>query len=410
MHVRKNAANLTTEEWERLMKAIISLKHTYSAGSSISIYDQFVALHLGVTRIISGPQTGIDGGHRGAGFLPWHREYIRRFEAALQSIDPRVSLPYWNWGLGSPSETSSLFQDDRIGPLGSGGASGAEVVSGYLAEAPNSHNPMGWSIHPALRPFSSTLQRNSSLVGLPNASLITSALMQTNYNNFRPALENPPHDRVHVRMGWDMRRMTSPNDPIFFLHHCQVDRIWTKWQKDYPGSANFNPSASGGAGHRPNDPMWPWDGGASDVGIAQDNATSLDDLIPKYAQTDIVRTTDVLDHRELGYCYDDEDDCPCSDQGGGTGPVTTFPFGEDGRPTFFRGEDVPLPTTLALGEEGPLPTTLALGEEGPLPTTLALGEEGPLPTTLALGEEGPSPLAEDPMSPRTPLGNPFGDF
>jgi len=37
-------------------------------------------------------------------------------------------------------------------------------------------------------------------------------------------------NRVHVWVGGSMLPMSSPNDPIFMLHHCNVDRIWAKWQ------------------------------------------------------------------------------------------------------------------------------------------------------------------------------------
>ena len=38
------------------------------------------------------------------------------------------------------------------------------------------------------------------------------------------------HNRVHVWIGGSMLINTSPNDSVFFLHHCNVDRIWALWQ------------------------------------------------------------------------------------------------------------------------------------------------------------------------------------
>ncbi|MCA9694467.1 MAG: tyrosinase family protein [Myxococcales bacterium] len=379
------------------MGAVVKLKHTYYAGSAVSVYDQFVAVHLAVTSL-SGAQT-VDGAHGGPAFLAWHREYLRRFEVALQSVDPRVTIPYWNWGLGPIAETTAIFVADKIGPMGSGGASGFEVGTGYLAQAPNTVNPLGWAIRQELQPLGAALQRNKALdtgAGWPTVTSVGSALGQGAYHLFRPALEQSPHhNQIHVRVGRDMARMTSPNDPVFWLHHAQVDRLWAKWQETHPGLPNYNPMQSGGVGHRANDMMWPWDGGASKttiLGIAQ--------LLPSYAGTDIVRCRDVIDHRALGYCYDDEAGCPCENR-------------------------VIEPTTMIRGEEGPSavwaeepPTTLRFGEEEPV-TTLALGEEGPITRV----EDGPITRAEDivltqredppgfvPPRRRGGGGGPFGDF
>ncbi len=316
MYVRKNAASLTAEEWARFLNAIVTLKHTFPPDSNVSVYDQFVAIHLGVVQLRwgTGPAAGVDGAHQGPAFLPWHREYIRRYEAALGAVDSRVTLPYWNWGLGAVSETTALFQDDHMGPMGAGGAP-FEVDTGYFALNPNTFNPLGWSIRPELRPLGETLQRNNTLstvAGWPTPTSVANTLAQGAYHLFRPSLEAAPHHNgIHVRMGRDMAQMTSPNDPIFFLHHCQVDRIWAKWQEDHPGSANYNPLGTGGYGHRLTDRMWPWDGGQSSPGDWPGNLPSVAALVGDFPETDVVTPQDMLDHRALGYCYDDEPDCPC---------------------------------------------------------------------------------------------------
>ncbi len=334
MYVRKNAASLTSDEWTRFLNAIVALKHTFAAGSSISLYDQIVAIHIGVVQLIwgAGPGSGGDGAHGGPAFLSWHREYIRRFELALQTIDSRVTLPYWNWGQGDLSETTALFQNDRIGPMGSGGASGMEIATGYFALNPNAFNPLGWSIRAELRPLGQAMQRNQFLStgpGWPDTGTVTNTLSQGQYHQFRPSLEQSPHHNlIHGRVGRDMAQMTSPNDPIFFLHHCQVDRIWAQWQQEHPGSANYNPLNNGGYGHRLTDRMWPWDGGQTTPGDWPGNFPSVTPLIANLSAIDIVTPEDVLDHRALGYCYDDEQDCPCRETGK---PPLIFPQYADGQ-------------------------------------------------------------------------------
>jgi tyrosinase-like protein len=61
------------------------------------------------------------------------------------------------------------------------------------------------------------------------------------------------HNRVHVWVGGSMIPMTSPDDPVFFLHHCNIDRIWAQWQQKYPASSYL-----GTTGYSLTDLMWPW--------------------------------------------------------------------------------------------------------------------------------------------------------
>lgn len=62
-------------------------------------------------------------------------------------------------------------------------------------------------------------------------------------------LESQPHDNIHVVVGGDLTqvgcnegRMTDPNcaafDPIFYLHHANIDRLWAKWLAQGEGRAN----------------------------------------------------------------------------------------------------------------------------------------------------------------------------
>jgi hypothetical protein len=89
--------------------------------------------------------------------------------------------------------------------------------------------------------------------------------------NFRNKLEgwdNPQdtelHNRVHVWVGGSMLPMTSPNDPVFFVHHCYVDREWDRWQRryanlrDYPADGDITQGGQRIVGHNRKDLMYPW--------------------------------------------------------------------------------------------------------------------------------------------------------
>jgi len=58
---------------------------------------------------------GHDGAHLSSLLLPWHREFISRFEKALQTVNPNVTLPYWDWT--DPEALNVIFQDDFMGQM-----------------------------------------------------------------------------------------------------------------------------------------------------------------------------------------------------------------------------------------------------------------------------------------------------
>ena len=321
MRIRKNAAFLSDDEWRRYCNAIIALKHTVTPQSAVSIYDQFVALHVCVWGLrfgVTGTAAGVDGAHTGPAFLPWHREYLRRYESALSSVDPSVSLPYWNWGLGSEWETDHLFHEERMG------SRGGIISAGYFAQGATPQNPLGWTIHPQLRRYNTPAMRRTGTDGadaLPSSAAVVETLEKRLYSEFRPALEGGEglnaagHARMHNGVhGWvrgDMAAASSPNDPIFFMHHAQIDRIWAIWQRNHPGIGNYNDAAiSVGQGHGPQDNMWPWDAGASAPGPKPSlspgaDPAVVDAYLTNYSDVDLVTPEHVMNTEALGYVYGD---------------------------------------------------------------------------------------------------------
>ena len=83
----------------------------------------------------------------------------------------------------------------------------------------------------------------------------------TSNSAFRQRVESPLHDVVHVWVGnvqGDMSVGTSPNDPVFFLHHANVDRIWRAWQNRANQNAYLPPDTEPVwlDGHRLSDTMF----------------------------------------------------------------------------------------------------------------------------------------------------------
>lgn len=70
------------------------------------------------------------------------------------------------------------------------------------------------------------------------------------------------HNRVHVWVGGNMLLMTSPDDPVFFLHHCFIDKVSAEWQElqkinNPDGAPHYAPMPEGPAGHNIDDDIRP---------------------------------------------------------------------------------------------------------------------------------------------------------
>jgi tyrosinase len=347
--VRKSVTSLTPTEKLAFVNALNTLKHTVLEGSTLSVYDQFVATHVAAMSVLSQQNFNsgqpIDAAHENAAFFPWHREYIRRFERALQWVDPTVTLPYWDWT--DPQALEVLFQPDFMGTNGKGVSfpvPGIGEFEGGPIPNGNFSAEQGWTIVERLHISQVTQQSLGPalvrFIQVPPAQeyplpgeLDQRAIALDDYSLFRLAIEGfvaidqtgtiiPggfTHNYIHGFVGGVVIDPTttpitfapqgslsnipgSPNDPIFWLLHANADRIWAEWQDQGHRGPRFYPAKGQPYGHNLLDPMWPWDGGAFEP-VATDLDTLLP-LIPATAPNDIVRPVNVLNFRRLGYTYD----------------------------------------------------------------------------------------------------------
>ncbi|MER7910346.1 MULTISPECIES: tyrosinase family protein [unclassified Streptomyces] len=254
MTVRKNQATLTADEKRRFVDALLELKRS-------GRYDAFVTTHNAF--IMGDTDDGDRVGHRSPSFLPWHRRFLLDFEAALKSVDPTVTLPYWDW-TADRTARASLWAPDFLG--GTGRARDGQVTDGPFARAGNR-----WPITVRVdgRDF---LRRDLGAGGrqLPTRAEVDSVLAMETYDTapwnsasdgFRNHLEGwrgvNLHNRVHVWVGGQMGTGVSPNDPVFWLHHAFVDKLWADWQARHPGSA-YLPAAGTRNVVDLHDTMRPW--------------------------------------------------------------------------------------------------------------------------------------------------------
>ncbi len=109
MSIRKSVRNLSDAEQDEFVSAVLALKNeTSTVMPGFNTYDTYVAWHVRAMAnstpwASDDPNdpspTSRNSAHRGPAFLPWHREFLRRFEADLQRISGNsdLAIPYWDW-------------------------------------------------------------------------------------------------------------------------------------------------------------------------------------------------------------------------------------------------------------------------------------------------------------------------
>jgi tyrosinase len=194
--VRKNEAALSAAEWQKFIGAIDRM---HGMGIPAPRYRDFVLIHVQAMTTMAGMgwrvHTMRQMGMVGTNFLAWHRVYLRAFEKRLQVVDASVTVPYWDW-----------IANPRIPPR--------------LNRAADRER---WGI-----------TRKWSPQYMPTAAQLTAVTALTRFAPFQRALESL-HGNVHIAVGGDdgsgtMAGAASPADPLFWLHHSNVDRVWAQWQ------------------------------------------------------------------------------------------------------------------------------------------------------------------------------------
>jgi tyrosinase len=246
VRVRKNANKLKARERDRFLLALAKLNSTTPAPST---YQALRSMHVDAA---NGEE------HGGPHFLPWHRTYLLDLERGLQAIDPSVSMHYWRFDQPAPKVFTKLFM---------GETKRLPFAADFVALAPG--NPLvGWvtDSDPGILRASLFNTKTEAAPGLPGFELLDQAqtlALGPNYPAFR-VMEGTPHGAAHVSFnGWISDIPTAPKDPLFFMLHSNVDRLWALWQWMNQRTNPDDPATYTGQnidGRRVNDTMWPWNG------------------------------------------------------------------------------------------------------------------------------------------------------
>ena len=267
VRVRKNANNLSDGERDRFLSALVTLNQRGD-------FVDFQNMHTSDTsREIHGRSC----------FLPWHRIYLLDLERKLQDIDPSVTLPFWRFDEMAPGlftedfigvpDASGLVQFSNTNPLINWRVTVFGVGSGRIRRA---YAPKidGTAFDPATE---SAQIQNDQTATLNLGTTGAGTAVRTNFENFE-RMEGDPHGSAHSSFVGHLADIgRAPADPLFFMLHGNVDRLWALWQwtrdrfdpaltETYykQGAGPVNPDQArlhaDRIGNFINDTLWPWNG------------------------------------------------------------------------------------------------------------------------------------------------------
>jgi tyrosinase len=222
-------------------------------------------------------------------FLPWYRAFLRAFERELQAVNPSVTVPYWDFSVDTDAD-SYLWKSDFLGGNGDPSENGA-VKNGPFRKG--RWEIRVWESDDDLRlPYLTRNLGSMDHARLPDPSEIEEALTVRRYDappwnkasdprkSFRNCVEgwrgcetgedgeivcrepSRMHNAVHLWVGGrsplkggepedevpgTMITSVSPNDPVFWLVHANVDRLWAEWQKRHPRGYNVQEDENPGS-------------------------------------------------------------------------------------------------------------------------------------------------------------------
>jgi tyrosinase len=216
----------------------------------------------------------LDCPHANWWFLPWHRGYLFHFEDICRQLsgDPEFALPFWDW-TSAPRVPDALY-DDVLTPTHELYEESfqtfrpkfepaiAELWNGLTTSQRDQLTARGYAspgdIWVKLEGYFSARDvargptRNSPELpdwakGEVAPERVTAALAPKRFEDFgstpsanhhqraiQDALESAPHNNIHNAVGGGfgfMSELMAPVDPIFWLHHANVDRLWDLWTR-----------------------------------------------------------------------------------------------------------------------------------------------------------------------------------
>lgn len=167
-------------------------------------------------------------------FFPWHRIYIFIFEQICREVilshkgPEDWALPYWNYS--HPSTARERTLPDAFRNSSVGGATNPL----YVQRGPGVNR--GGVVGTDKQVENVTCLKSGVFSGTVPSGFGGGISKPMQFSKSAGNCENEPHNTMHDAIGglteWMGNPRTAALDPIFWIHHANIDRLWVMWEKD----------------------------------------------------------------------------------------------------------------------------------------------------------------------------------
>lgn len=265
--VRKEWRDLSAADKARYIGAVKCLQALPASTDLPGVrtrFDDFQAIHVALMIEV----------HQVGQFYPWHRRMIQVYEQMLrEDCGYTGAQPFWDWTRDA-DDSETIVDSPIFDPVFGFGGNGIEVpgwaghfgnftmIPGFTGGGCITDGPFAsynLSVGPGTIPTNHCLVRafNPLALNYIRTPQVEEVLKEPTFERFRIEVEGTPvtsdfrvHDGGHIAIGGEMiDRYSSPGDPLFYLHHTNLDRLWSMWQardpkrrlKDISGYTTWEP-------------------------------------------------------------------------------------------------------------------------------------------------------------------------
>ncbi|KAH8657816.1 hypothetical protein BX600DRAFT_514367 [Xylariales sp. PMI_506] len=223
LNQRRAWSALTDSEKHEYINAELCLMNSPASQDiegALTRWDDIQYVHIVQSNII----------HDVGAFLPWHRLYMRAHEILLQTeCNYTGAQPFWDELYDV--ENFPLNQSIILDPV-TGFGSGNTTADGCIVDGPFVNLTMHINQTSSQANYCLSRDLNQRGFNSANSTYLNTCMNTTTYEEAWNCFKSSPHTAGHSAIGGTMLDVVaSPGDPIFYLHHTYLDRVWWQWQQ-----------------------------------------------------------------------------------------------------------------------------------------------------------------------------------